>query len=301
MKICRQCRSVYDDETFFCVNDGNTLISEDSTEVETVVNESFQIPGPAVNVCRSCGIGIPAGFEICENCRIRLAAPVDTFPGFNHPLSAPTGQNSGPGTDTVAWGQPIQMPAVAAPATGRNNNALIAILATLSIILAGIILFQLTSSSSRSGDSPAAGPENPAGETMASGKSVNSATDVRSSDANAKVPANADVTTEANNGPPAPFLPYTFQRTYRGYSNRPLEISLSKNGSSLSGVAKTPGDWDDLSGTIEPDGSFSLAGNNQGLGVTGYWRGRISPNGSIRGVWTATTGRRVSYSASQVR
>lgn len=301
MKICPQCSSVYEDDLLFCVEDGNALIN-DSAEVQTVVNEGFRLSMPGGSVCRTCGIGVPAGFDICENCRIRLTAPGQTVAGFGQQGPGPMPNQGGFIAPTAAWGQPVQMPPAATAATGRNNNVLIGVLAVLSIILTAVILFQVVGNTSKSNEKTAAGPESSSGETAASGKSGDSQSDSKKPDSDVKTPANSDATVAANTTQPeAPLLPYSFQHTYRGYSNRPLEMTLTKNGSSLSGVAKTPGDWDDLSGTIEPDGSFTLAGNNQGMGITGYWRGRISPNGSIRGVWTATGGRRVSYSVSQVR
>lgn len=98
-------------------------------------------------------------------------------------------------------------------------------------------------------------------------------------------------------------MPEGVERTYRGTSyvngNLSLTLTLRRDGNRLTGSAETPGDWDDLYGTIEPDGTFNLAGDNRPAGrVTGNWRGRIDKAGKVNGVWTSNkNGKRVPFSA----
>ncbi|MGB2752514.1 MAG: hypothetical protein WBC19_10695 [Pyrinomonadaceae bacterium] len=98
-----------------------------------------------------------------------------------------------------------------------------------------------------------------------------------------------------------PEMTANVDRVYRGHGGRlPLTLTLTRNGGSLSGAALTPGDRDDLEGTVSPDGTFRMRGFNlKENRVTGYWTGRVT-NNSISGVWTATpSGKRVTFGGSR--
>ncbi len=98
-----------------------------------------------------------------------------------------------------------------------------------------------------------------------------------------------------------PEMTANVDRVYRGQGGRlPLTLTLTRNGGSLTGAAVTPGDRDDLEGTVSPDGTFRMRGFNlKENRVTGYWTGRVT-NNSISGVWTATpSGRRVTFGGSR--
>lgn len=88
-----------------------------------------------------------------------------------------------------------------------------------------------------------------------------------------------------------PRIPYSFRRNYRGTIGKGtgLLFALEKSGSTLEGRAETSGSWDQLRGTIQSDGSFKLDGFERGGRLTGVYRGRILPDGSVRGGTYAST------------
>jgi hypothetical protein len=85
-------------------------------------------------------------------------------------------------------------------------------------------------------------------------------------------------------------LPEQFQRRYAGRISNgiPFSMTLERSGRGLRGTASTSGSMDTLSGTIEPDGSFTLNGYENGIDQTGVYTGKILNNGQITGHWTGT-------------
>ena len=85
-------------------------------------------------------------------------------------------------------------------------------------------------------------------------------------------------------------LPDQFQRRYAGRIGNgiPFSMTLERSGRALRGTASTSGSTDTLSGTIEPDGSFTLNGYENGIDQTGVYTGRILNSGQITGQWTGT-------------
>jgi hypothetical protein len=82
-----------------------------------------------------------------------------------------------------------------------------------------------------------------------------------------------------------------FDRSYTGDAGGArLTMSLKKSGHNLSGRADTEVTWDNLSGSIESDGSFHLNGYERGGPMTGIWSGRIYGDGTITGNWTRPDG-----------
>ena len=313
--ICPLCKTVYPDDFLFCLTDGNTLV-ENSVEQETALNPNVRLSMPGGVLCPACGFSSEANSAFCENCGIavRHEPPTQPFiignasdipptqigypipPQNVPPVNQPYGETIG--FVPPVFTPPVQ-PVIAPPS--KSKNVLIITLAALSIVLFAGIVYMMSGGAFKTdgnqqtllnnANSASFNSGSVTNTTAGAGKNTTKISNVPVSDEPAPEKTKNDV----------PTLPERFDREYRGYSNRPLTLLLKKDGYSLSGTAKTPGDWDALQGTIEPDGTFDLAGNNQGYGITGHWRGRIYPDGSIRGVWTATTGRRVSYSATTVR
>lgn len=313
--ICPQCRVFYEDDFIFCLTDGNALINA-GVEQETLQSQKVGFYPSGINICSACGKNNPANSKFCNKCGAVFTQADSTNPAFPnrvsdlpaahivHPLSNQTHfQSDGSYGETIGFVPPNFVPA-APPVLGvqsANKNVLIVTLGVVSIaVLAGILIMANSGAFRNNAERPTRSN----GENSDSPNSVlgtntdtegNKSTTRNNSTRVTNINAFQDPLKEVSS------LPERFSREYRGYSNRPLTMSLRKDGSSLSGTATTPGDWDDLQGTINPDGSFVLAGNNRGMGITGHWRGRIDSNGSLRGIWTATNGRRVSYSASLVR
>ncbi len=72
-----------------------------------------------------------------------------------------------------------------------------------------------------------------------------------------------------------------------------FSMILACDGRSLTGTV-TRAKTDILIGTIDDDGNFSLDSFANGNQQTGVYKGRIFPNGSIRGNWTNAQGRQVT-------
>jgi hypothetical protein len=85
-------------------------------------------------------------------------------------------------------------------------------------------------------------------------------------------------------------LPDQFQRRYAGRIGNgiPFSMTLERSGRALMGTASTGGSTDTLSGTIEPDGSFTLKGYENGIDQTGTYTGQILNSGQITGYWAGT-------------
>lgn len=84
---------------------------------------------------------------------------------------------------------------------------------------------------------------------------------------------------------PNPGIPYSFSNyKYQGNfdNGHSLTLTLHKTGSTLSGRADTNSNWDQLQGSIEPDGSFTLYAREGGeRPVTGEYRGTMSADATV--------------------
>jgi len=178
------------------------------------------------------------------------------------------------------------------PKLGLGQGLLIGVLAMLVVVLLVLCVFLLVSPNRLVIENENSDPININSKTPVN-SDVNRTPVPKKDTHNTNVPAASDDELAQN-----------FHRVYHGSSFAPghtlqLKLDLERDGDKLTGSAETPDDVDDLSGNISSDGSFSLEGYNPKAGrVTGTWRGQIK-NGSISGVWTATNGRQISFSASQ--
>lgn len=286
MMKCPQCEKVYLDKVLYCLNDGTPLIADDD-EQETVWKQNYPPPPQLSVACSVCGVENQASAKFCQQCGAVFTDPVKNAetPPVAYPFA---------GTDPAVAIQPST-----APVSNTNKNLMIAILAVLSLILIAIIIFM--ASGRGIFVKPDGDQKTQVSNTNTNSNSDNGNTELVQNNKNKAKSNKPSTDDEESDTVPASYpssLPNGKERVFTGYSNVPLTMYLTRNGSSLTGTAKTPGDFDYLDGTIDTDGNFSLAGNNQGNGVSGYWRGRISSNGSIKGVWTANNGRRVSFSAN---
>jgi tetratricopeptide (TPR) repeat protein/RNA polymerase subunit RPABC4/transcription elongation factor Spt4 len=83
MKICPQCKSVFTEEHFFCLNDGTPLTGTDA-EQETIVSVRMEPPGAEnvsfqgkITICSSCGLENRSNSKFCKKCGTLL--PADTI------------------------------------------------------------------------------------------------------------------------------------------------------------------------------------------------------------------------------
>lgn len=272
MKLCPQCQSVYNDTEVFCMKDGNLL---------SVIPQFGGNPPPNQ---------------------------------FNQPPTVQFGQsNIRSISETVTVVQPAYTPPTQPlpPPSNANKNIIIAVLAAVSILLViGIFIVnsdknstgtddRSSSNAEREGNSGANSSNGGAEDSSKSDDQDNIARNDKNRNKNSKI-----TTPDKKPNDLEQTIPNGIKQQYSGSSrfpnkNLPLTLILTRNGQSLYGSAQTPGEWDDLSGTIQPDGRFTLRGNNQKAGrVTGIWSGRINENGQVSGVWTSTIdGSKISFSA----
>lgn len=281
MKLCPQCQTVYEDDGVFCILDGTPLLETDQ-EIETKANPISAYPQFGGNLPHTIQIGqsdIPS-----NNDTVTLVQSSFTSPN-----------------------QHVESP------SNTTKNIIIAVLGVVSaLLLAGIFIMNSSTNSSNNKSSSDAEREG-VGETNSNNNSAksNNSTFENINEGDGIAANNKKKIDEIDKNTPEKQsvdigrrIPNGIEQQYSGSSyfpNKtiPLTLTLVRNGQSLSGTARTPGELDYLNGIIQPDGSFSLAGNNQNAGrVTGTWRGKISESGQISGVWTSTiNGSKVRFSA----
>jgi len=271
---------VYEDDGVFCILDGTLLLENE--EIETKAN------------------------------------PISAYPQFggNLPHTIQIGQSDIPSNnDTVTLVQPsfTSPNQHVEPPSNTNKNIIIAVLGVISaVLLAGIFIMnngtnsadnKSSSNSEREGVSETTSNNNSA-KSNNSNSEISNESDTVAANNKKKIDEIDKDTPEKETVDIGRRIPNGIEQQYIGSSyfpNKtiPLTLTLVRNGQSLSGTAQTPGELDYLNGIIQPNGSFSLAGNNQNAGrVTGTWRGKISESGQISGVWTSTiNGSKVRFSA----
>lgn len=281
MKLCPQCQTVYEDDGVFCILDGTLLLVNDQ-EIETKANPISAYPQFSGNLPHTIQIGqsdIPS-----NNDTVTLVQPSFTSPN-----------------------QHVE------PQSNTNKNIIIAVLGVVSaLLLAGIFIMNSGTNSDKNKSSSDAEREGVSAANSNNNGTKSNNSNSETSDESDTVAANDKKkiddfdkdTPEKETVDIGRRIPNGIEQQYVGSSyfpNKtiPLTLTLVRNGQSLSGTAQTPGELDYLNGIIQPNGSFSLAGNNQNAGrVTGTWRGKISESGQISGVWTSTiNGSKVRFSA----
>lgn len=291
MKLCPHCQTVYhDDDIFFCLSDGNALLENyrrlesEPSSMPTVPHFSGSLPPNSFNPPPTVQMGTP---------NIQSFGETATKPSFIPPVQPP-------------------------PTSNSNKNVIIAVLATASVfLLIGVIFLTVNNYliSKETENKPVA---NTAREDNSNANLISSDSENIGVANNSKKDKQDNIddkdkkkVEESNISTPVKktndidrSLPNGISQQYSGSSyfpNKtiPLTLSLKRNGQRLSGSAQTPDDYDDLSGTVQSDGSFYLKGYNAKFGkVTGIWTGKISESGQVSGVWTSTIdGSRVRFSA----
>lgn len=273
MKFCPLCKAVYNDaDIFFCTEDGNRLVENNPTPTQIFPHtggnplpNTFNPPPPTVQIGQS------------------------NFPPLN--------------SETVTVVQPQFVPPIQSPQTASNSNKniIIAVFAALFIlVLAGAFILNSSKNSAEA-------VSNPATNSKSEDNEKNTEKETVADDNNKRENSNLSAPTQKPKELSA-IIPNNTLQQYSGTSRfpnktLPLTLRLTRNGQNLSGSAETPGEVDELSGSIKSDGSFSLSGFNLNTGqVTGVWNGKISESGQISGVWTSINGRsKVGFSARRVR
>ncbi len=294
MKLCPHCQTVFSDDEFFCTSDGTPLLEN--------YNKLEENPNPTA-----------------------LYPQFDNNPppnSFNpQPPTVQYGQQNSPSLGEVPTiFIPPQTPQFQPPQTEPNSkkNVIIAVLATTSVFLLIGMVFLLVNNYLISKETEIKPVANTEREGSSTEKSNNSNSENNTGTSNINNDKQGDVADkekkkdeESNLSTPVKkpndinqIMPNGISQQYSGSSRfpnktLPLTLSLIRNGQRLSGSAQTPDDYDDLSGTIQSDGSFYLKGYNAKFGrVTGIWSGKISESGQVSGVWTSTIdGSKVRFSA----
>jgi len=253
----------------FCLSDGNKLV-DDAGEQETLASPRIAVnPFPASGIaefCPGCGHGNKGGARFCKKCGGAMLekdlGATQQFGGFAVNFNPPPGPTLDL-SETVTFQPPSGgHGSHKGVSDSSNQKVIIGAFAATAVLILGVAYLLLSSASP--GSSTANNNSAPANNTTTSGDR----------------------------------LPNSFERNYSGTigtrSTMSLTMSLKKNGAILSGRAETPDNWDALQGTINPDGSFQLNGNERGGPLTGTYLGTIYTDGSISGTWTMASGRRRS-------
>ena len=293
MRLCPKCQSVYADTEVFCWKDGSLLIEK--------INNPQISPNQAPTIPHFDGITPPSGYN-------------------PPPPTVQVGQsNIPPFNETVTLIQPSFTPPTQPPRieSNSNKNVIIAVLATASVFLLIGMLFLLINNYKISKELEVGSSSNTEREGNSGANNNSSSEDISSANSSQSDDRNSNKSEKEENDISTPekkpdaisqSLPNGIEQQFSGSSRFPnktlsLTLSLTRNGKSLSGAAITREDWDDLSGTIQPDGTFFLKGYNDRFGrVTGNWSGKISESGQISGTWISTIdGTRVPFSARRSR
>ncbi len=232
--------------------------------------------------CVNCGFFNEADNDFCCNCGNHLggeavtelrtvaqpwtpaAAPTVALPatGVPTPLPATPVPNAEPPIPTLVFPiKPTPAPGTTVSTTGVANwlprGILIGLGVLLAIVAIGLLAWNFASS----------GPDN-----ISSGGDQGKGGKIRSTSSSTELPKSLD-------------------RSYTGMiAAQSATMNLERNDSELKGSASTDRHTDEISGTIESDGSFSLMAYEDGNKFSGYYKGKINTDGSIKGTWTNTQG-----------
>ncbi len=240
-------------------------------------------------ICPTCGTTTEPDSVFCPNCGQNLKPMPPTPPILPVAIPPPIQTFSVP-TAAVAT--------QTKPATTSNAKGCLAALGVLfgSILLCGVLVNIINSNKTATSANSATNYNNNSisGNTNNSYSTSNAAnTYPARNKSNAAVnrdtnkASNAGNTNKSSNSS----LASSFDKSYSGnIGGKSFSLSLTKSGRNLSGSASTGNGNDDVSGTIEDDGSFNLKGYENGSYFTGIYKGRINSDGSINGTWTNTNG-----------
>lgn len=300
---CPKCNSIFSNDNYFCFNDGVRLVDDSNEEVTIVKQNSPQQPAGAMPgfptdvVCSKCGMQNKSTSTFCKKCGQPTSDPYNSVPHFSA-VSEPV---TVPRRDAFSWGQPgpaqsngspydektvvMNQPLSAQPRSGvggqgNSINPMMIFLGILVFVLAAAVLILLAGDRSSGGDVSRNVPKTPEPTPAPS---------------STPPPTNTVPTVKPTpNTTPRPSQNGGDKSVFQGYSmingRLPLTLTLFRDGNGMSGSAKTPGDLDDLNGSIDYNDNFVLEGYNRKTGrVTGTWRGRIDGD-SLSGVWTSTGG-----------
>lgn len=285
--ICPKCRAVATDGNYFCLNDGTPLVEENDKQT-TVSN--WQTPFNAGQGAAAA----PAPSPRAAQTPIYPPQPQGNYARNPTPPNAGYAQQGGSATPQ------FQQPITQSPSSASTmvRNVIIGLLAVIALLLAFSTVFLIVTMPRQTEDNKVA---NPAAPNTVPSKIENTAV-------NTVVTSSSEPDTNSEDKPATKKsdLPTNFDRVYTGYSKTrggdlPLTLTLKRNGNRLYGSAETPGDLDELEGSVSDDGTFTLRGYNRNVGrETGTWRGRITKN-AVSGVWTPDKGANVSFSGSLIR
>jgi hypothetical protein len=259
---CPACSAAIVPGAAFCGKCKHRLRSDLSTEkLGTDITKS-QLFG---SLCPNCSTPIVPGSGYCAECgqAVKISSKVPPPP----PPPPPGNRRSAPaGTTETQSASAAAVPVITTPKSPP-------ILKILGVSVLGLILLIVIVAGLRSG-SPA--PNSNAHSTLP---------------VNTPTPVNRGPSTNSNSG-----LPSTFdERAYKGTissKSTSFSMTLTKNGSELTGTATTPGNWDTLEGTIDSSGHFEVSGYEKGdMGKNkGKYIGQITSEGkTITGKWSNMT------------
>lgn len=253
---CPQCGAATVPGAAFCGKCKHRLRSDVSpNNLGTDITRS-QLFG---SLCPNCSTPIVPGSGYCAECgqAVKVSSavpPPPPPPGRRAPVSAET-----TGTPPSVVTTPVKTPVPSSP-----------ILKIFGASVLGIILLIVIFAGLRSGSTV---PNSNARSPLPG---------------NTATPANRASSTNSNSG-----LPNTFnERAYEGSigtRDQFFSMTLTKNGSDLSGTATTTGNWDTLQGTIDSSGSFEVSGYEKGDPGRnkGKYTGHITTDGTmITGKWS---------------
>jgi hypothetical protein len=260
---CPKCSAPIVTGAAFCGKCKHRLRSDLSTDkLGTDITKS-QLFG---SLCPNCSTPIVPGSGYCAECgqAVKISSstvpppPPPPPPPGRRPASAVTSEPQSP----LAAAIPVNTPGPSSP-----------ILKILGASILGIILLIVVVAGLRSGGTT---PNSNARSPLPM---------------NTPTPANRASSTNSNSALPDTFDDRAYEGTI-GSKDRSFSITLTKNGSELTGTASTIGNWDKIVGTIDSSGHFDVSGYEKGdMGKNkGKYTGQITTDGTvITGKWSNMT------------
>lgn len=270
---CPKCNTENEPDSFFCNVCGAEMRSNPNLSKRGTSTAKTQLLG---SICPNCGASNQTDNVFCASCGQALKAEIPKPKKTDLPPTLPSVPQSSIPTQAFNQGvTPAIKPPVAVKPGGGSKGCIITIVVMVgALFLFGIIIIgiksRINSSDSYSTPSP-------------SRSSTPSYTPT-------PYPTNSSTSSSSST-----------TTTYTGKSGRvDMTMTLTRDGSRLTGTAVTAAHTDYLYGTIDSDGAFTLDGKEEDVQITGYYRGRINTDGSVSGTWTPKNGgRSASFSLSE--